>query len=78
MVRAVPSADTIRLVAPLPTGADVTNWSVRTGDVVPGQTVLRVDVPSGLTLSQALPGGSDGGADVGADQRGRKRRRGRR
>ena len=58
MVRAVPSADTIRLVAPLPTGTNVANWSARTGDVVPGQTVLRVDVPAGLTLSQAVPGGS--------------------
>lgn len=51
----VVAPDRITLRAPLP----VTTFnSMRSGDWIPGQREIRVEVPSGLSLSQALPRGT--------------------
>jgi Phage tail sheath C-terminal domain len=48
----------VELASALPAAAAVTGATVRTADLVAGQTVLRLDVPPALSLSQALPAGS--------------------
>jgi phage tail sheath protein FI len=48
----------LTLGGPLPAALDAAGGTVRTADLAPGQTTVRLVVPAGVTLSQALPPGS--------------------
>lgn len=57
LVRSV-RGDTVELASGLPPAAAATGATVRTADLLAGQTVLRLDVPDAVSLAQALPAGS--------------------
>lgn len=51
-------SDKINLVAPIPGAVDYTGGTLRSADLVAGQRSLRLTIPSGLRLNQALPKGA--------------------
>ncbi len=57
VVRSV-RGDIVELASGLPAPAAASGATVRTADLLAGQTVLRLDVPDAVSLAQALPAGS--------------------
>lgn len=58
VVKSTQGSDTIIVNAPVSGAADFSGGTVRTADLAAGQTRLRLTVPSGLRLNQALPRGT--------------------
>ncbi len=67
VVKAVQGTDTIVLNAPVEGNVNFGGGKVRTADLIIGQKVFRVDVPSAISLNQALPRGTAVQVKLGAD-----------
>jgi uncharacterized protein len=66
VVKTTQGTDTLVLTAPVGGNADFAAGSVRTADFVAGQRSLRVTVPPGISLNQALPRGAAVKISLGA------------
>ena len=58
VVKSTQSTDTVVLEVPVGGATNYGGGTLRTADLVPGQRTFRVTVPSGVSLSQALPRGA--------------------
>lgn len=64
-IEAIVGDNTIRLVAPVRDTFDPTDGSLRIADLATGQRTLRLTVPDGLRLNQALPRGASVAISLG-------------